>query len=327
MSQKVVPSQATEAEQSSSERRNLRSKYRDLLSDASTRKNEYLAGNTDLLIEDLERANALYKNVSTTTEGVLDSYFLRMSADIGAQRAHQMRVDSAAFDSLDYIEKVRETLYGGSVGNTVDEQQMLGVAPNWEAIGDMATRFSRQAPRFSCIYGPLMTEAKARKARAKRQSDNDGRKSRSATQPEATGNIETIGESDVKRQENQTTKLVLKIHKIIAQVGPINLFELVVNPSSFSQSVENIFYVSFLIRDGKAFIDDESGQPMIEACEPPQQEDYLSGLTKKQIIFSLDHATWRELVDVYNIRSSVIPQRQSTYDENGLSQISLQVPR
>ncbi|KAJ1784394.1 hypothetical protein LPJ59_006368 [Coemansia sp. RSA 2399] len=321
MSQNAAQSLLNDVQQSASERRNLRSQYRSLLSDATTRKNEYLAGNTDLLIEDLERANALYQGVNTTTEGVLDSYFLRLSADIGAQRAHQMRVDNAAFDSLDYIEKVREVLYG-STGNA-DEQQMLGASPNWGAIGDVASQFSRQPPRFSCIYGPLMTEAKARKARVKRQS-LDGKANKGVSQE---ANIEMMGESDVTKQENQTTKLVQKIHSILAHVGPINLFELVINPRSFSQSVENIFYVSFLIRDGKAFIDDESGQPMIEACEPPQQDDYLSGLTKKQLIFSLDYVTWREIADVYSIKKSIIPERQKQLDQNGMSQISSQVPR
>ncbi|KAJ2877526.1 hypothetical protein H4R27_006178, partial [Coemansia aciculifera] len=139
--------------------------------------------------------------------------------------------------------------------------------------------------------------------------------------------IETMGESDVKRQENQTTKLVKTVHKILTQVGPINLFQLVINPASFSQSVENIFYVSFLIRDGRAFIDDQSGQPMIEACEPPQQDDYQSGLTKKQLIFSLDQSTWREIIDVYAIDESIIPSRVARLNASGLSQISSQVPR
>ncbi|KAJ1938365.1 hypothetical protein FBU59_004461 [Linderina macrospora] len=104
---------------------------------------------------------------------------------------------------------------------------------------------------------------------------------------------------DVKKQENQTTKLVRKVHRILAEVGPINLFNLVINPHSFSQSVENIFYVSFLIRDGKAFIDDKSGQPMIEACEPPQQGDYEQGLSKRQLIFSLEQASWKEIVEFH----------------------------
>ncbi|KAI9500492.1 Nse4 C-terminal-domain-containing protein [Coemansia spiralis] len=292
------------------ERRRLRSKYRSLLSDAATRKNEYLSGSTALLLEDLERSNALYDAVSNPAEGVLDSKFLLISADIGAQRAHQMRLDSAAFDSL-------TTSTGCARRCTAHPTP---TSSRWRGSGP--TGRPRQAPRFSCIYGPLMAEAKERRPRVKRQPAKPP-----AASTQQSASIETMGESDVKKQENQTTRLVQKIHKILAQVGPINLFELVINPRSFAQSVENIFYVSFLIRDGKAFIDDESGQPMIEACEPPQQDDYLSGLTKKQLIFSLDVGTWREIIDAYAIADSVIPQRVSERNDQGLSQIASQVLR
>ncbi|KAJ2819618.1 hypothetical protein FBU31_005470 [Coemansia sp. 'formosensis'] len=304
-------------ELSQADRRSLRHNYRNLLSDAVTRKNEYMTDNGSLLLEDLERANSLFGKVDRTPEGLLDSRFLSLSADIGAQRAHQLRIDSAAFDALEYIEKVREGLYAAS-GNA--EEQLV---PNWAAMGNIAARFSRRAPRFSCVYGPLMTEPKERRRiKTGNKRDNAALK---ASRQEAQ--IETMGESDIKRQENQTTKLVKTVHKILTQVGPINLFQLVINPASFSQSVENIFYVSFLIRDGKAFIDDQSGQPMIEACEPPQQDDYQSGLTKKQLIFSLDQSTWREIIDVYAIDGSIIPSRVSKLDANGLSQLSSQVPR
>ncbi|KAJ2015782.1 hypothetical protein GGI01_001913 [Coemansia sp. RSA 376] len=299
------------------DRRSLRHNYRNLLSDAVTRKNEYMTDSGSLLLEDLERANSLFNKVDRTVEGILDSRFLILSADIGAQRAHQLRIDSAAFDALEYIEKVREKLYNP------DEQHIPGSKPNWAAMGNIAARFSRRAPRFSYIYGPLMTEPKERR-RIKTGTKRDNA-ALAASRQEAR--IETMGESDVKRQENQTTKLVKTVHKILREVGPINLFQLVINPTSFSQSVENIFYVSFLIRDGKAYIDDQSGQPMIEACEPPQQDDYQSGLTKKQLIFSLDQATWREIIDVYAIDESIIPSRVARLDASGLSQISSQVPR
>ncbi|KAJ2620342.1 hypothetical protein GGF44_005531, partial [Coemansia sp. RSA 1694] len=226
-------------ELSQAERRSLRHNYRNLLSDAATRKKEYMTDSSgSLLLEDLERANALFSSVDRTVEGILDSRFLILSADIGVQRAHQLRIDSAAFDALEYIEKVREL----HLHNT-----------NWAAVGSIAARFSRRAPRFSCIYGPLMTEPKERR-RAKPGAKRDNAAALNASRQEAQ--IETMGESDVKRQENQTTKLVKTVHKTLTKVGPINLFQLVINPASFSQSVENIFYVSFLIRDGKAFIDD-----------------------------------------------------------------------
>jgi len=46
----------------------------------------------------------------------------------------------------------------------------------------------------------------------------------------------------------------------------INLFKFVVNPEDFAQSVENIFYLSFLIRDGKVALDNKEGEPVICAC-------------------------------------------------------------
>ncbi|KAJ2746323.1 hypothetical protein GGI20_001445 [Coemansia sp. BCRC 34301] len=300
------------------DRRSLRHNYRNLLSDAATRKKEYMTDCTGslLLLEDLERANSLFNSVDRTVEGILDSRFLILSADIGAQRAHQLRIDSTAFDPLEYIEKIRESLYASAGASTTTAK------PNWTHIGSIATSFTRRPPRFSCIYGPLMTEPKERRRITKAVASKRDNPSRHEAQ------IETMGESDVKRQENQTTKLVKAVHKILTHVGPINLFQLVINPESFSQSVENIFYVSFLIRDGKAFIDDQSGQPMIEACEPPQQDDYQSGLTKKQLIFSLDQSTWREIIDVYSIQETIIPSRAAArLGSNGLSQISSQVPR
>lgn len=51
---------------------------------------------------------------------------------------------------------------------------------------------------------------------------------------------------------------------VLEQVEKINLFKLVINPESFAQSVENIFYLSFLIRDAKvAFEISEDDEPLV----------------------------------------------------------------
>ena len=50
----------------------------------------------------------------------------------------------------------------------------------------------------------------------------------------------------------------------------MNIFKFIINPNDFGQSVENLFYLSFLIRDGKcAFsVDEESGEPTISESFP-----------------------------------------------------------
>ncbi|KAF8459730.1 hypothetical protein JB92DRAFT_2779484, partial [Gautieria morchelliformis] len=35
------------------------------------------------------------------------------------------------------------------------------------------------------------------------------------------------------------------------QTGPTNFFWFIINPSDFGKTVENLYYVSFLIREGK----------------------------------------------------------------------------
>lgn len=55
-----------------------------------------------------------------------------------------------------------------------------------------------------------------------------------------------------------------QLEKLLEEAGRINLFRFVVNPHDFAQSVENIFYLSFLIRDGKVALEtDEDGEPII----------------------------------------------------------------
>ena len=55
----------------------------------------------------------------------------------------------------------------------------------------------------------------------------------------------------------------LKEHRITQHGGPV-LFDYVINPHSFGQTVENLFYVSFLIKEGYAGIgSDPDGMPIL----------------------------------------------------------------
>jgi hypothetical protein len=56
----------------------------------------------------------------------------------------------------------------------------------------------------------------------------------------------------------------LQLESILQETGAINLFRFIVNPNDFAQSVENMFYLSFLIRDGKVAMEtSEDGEPII----------------------------------------------------------------
>ena len=54
-----------------------------------------------------------------------------------------------------------------------------------------------------------------------------------------------------------------------ARKEPVNYFRFVTHPRSFSQTIENIFYVAFLVRDGKARLSiGADGQPYLGTALP-----------------------------------------------------------
>jgi non-structural maintenance of chromosomes element 4 len=80
--------------------------------------------------------------------------------------------------------------------------------------------------------------------------------------------------------------MVRLVAQLLRENSPINLFEFVINPTSFSQTIENIFYLSFSIRDARAKIDmDRNGLPIISFVEALDDDEML--IENKQCILEM----------------------------------------
>ncbi|KAJ5573966.1 nuclear protein Qri2/Nse4 [Penicillium hispanicum] len=109
----------------------------------------------------------------------------------------------------------------------------------------------------------------------------------------------------------ETLQDVMDQHNV-ADDGGIPLFRFCINPRSFGQSVENLFYVSFLVRDGTVGLSTDSRQlPTLHSAVPyAPSEAQKKGIQKHQAVFSLDFDTWKQLIDVFRISKSIIPHRE-----------------
>ncbi|KAB5562872.1 Nse4 C-terminal-domain-containing protein [Coniochaeta sp. 2T2.1] len=101
----------------------------------------------------------------------------------------------------------------------------------------------------------------------------------------------------------------------LRDTGGIDMLRFVVNPHSFGQTVENIFYVSFLIRDGyvKLAYDSLTKLPALEHVAGEDSEEAASarrGALRHQSILSIDMPTWKEVIKAFDIREPMIPHRQ-----------------
>ncbi|XP_058527387.1 non-structural maintenance of chromosomes element 4 homolog A isoform X2 [Ochotona princeps] len=95
---------------------------------------------------------------------------------------------------------------------------------------------------------------------------------------------------------------------------PMSFFDFVIDPHSFPRTVENIFHVSFIIRDGFARIRlDQDRLPIIEPVNANEDNEGIEQNTqvRNQGIIALSYRDWEEIVRTFEISEPVIPSSQS----------------
>ncbi|KAL7923370.1 Nse4 C-terminal domain-containing protein [Trichoderma austrokoningii] len=230
---------------------------------------------------------------------------------------------------------VHDRAHEDDSGDVGDEGDMM----NWAHLGHFACLpYIRRPALPEFLLGPLSVEKKARKA-AKRSAPFRPN-SLTETRPEV------LNVDDLAKKESDLTvicgKILQQLYKIQANAqetvadlitddmeedektrlmhqhglrstGGIDLMRFVVNPKSFGQTIENLFYVSFLIRDGRVEIDfDDDGLP---ALAPVDREADDAGTirqstSKHQAILSMDMETWQDIIDTLGLEEPMIEHRQ-----------------
>ena len=235
---------------------------------------------------------------------------------------------------------------------------------NWGWLGRQAcfpNNLRPSVPGF--LLGPLSVQKRARKATQRRERLVK-RDPKDAVRPEElkVQDMEKVENSDLTNLCKNIRKLLattmidgqervweemtedisdedaraLMLKHNVADDEGVPFFHFVVNPNSFGQTVENLFYVSFLIRDGVAgFGNDSNGLPTLRklgvthlfgshanlynsdatdthTAKQIQEEN----ISKHQAVFHLDFETWEEIIDIYDIKESIIPHRQSDEEAN-----------
>lgn len=95
--------------------------------------------------------------------------------------------------------------------------------------------------------------------------------------------------------------------------------ELLFNPKSFTETVENLYHYSFLVKEGKAslkvrdnvVLDEDNGLqldggPIVNAISEEQNK---AAPIPRQAIVSLTMESWKDLIDAYNVKSSDVKHR------------------
>ncbi|MEQ2233724.1 Non-structural maintenance of chromosomes element 4 A [Ilyodon furcidens] len=85
-------------------RREIRSKYRDLINSVQQNREDMLSPSNNKLTEVLEEANKLFKDVRQAREAALDAQLLVVATDLGKEKASQLFSEGSAFDPTAFAE-------------------------------------------------------------------------------------------------------------------------------------------------------------------------------------------------------------------------------
>ncbi|RZB40042.1 EP300-interacting inhibitor of differentiation 3, partial [Asbolus verrucosus] len=263
--------------------------YRELLN-----KVEDIQESEDLSLETVKEIGNIIKKVNVIElesdiseryqhpdETLLDSMVLSSASNILVKCIESVDVDTVSYIPADFADKIMKFV-------APDEEFE---SDNLLMLLDDAHHIIPEVPEYSFVYGTydlsILPQPKQKKSRQKQQQENFVKK-----QPEKVTNLEN--------EEQGIDEIVKVFYDILVQCcdknneQPIKYYDYIIDTSSFSSTVENMFYCSFLVRDGKAHIDlDTKGVPYIKPVKKRELKRFREeGGSNSQVISTITISEW-----------------------------------
>ncbi|XP_035747441.1 non-structural maintenance of chromosomes element 4 homolog A, partial [Egretta garzetta] len=273
---------------------------------------DMLSSRSNRLTEALEEANKLFSGVSRAREAALDAQFLVLASNLGKEKANELHSEMTAFDSLAFAEDLLTFMGINRIEVEENDSDSEGISGGylpsnaWQKLGEETEKYFRRAPSFHYMLGSFKSDPPVPRQRIERQKKTTGGEEKRAMPAQ----LKKMEESHQEATEKEVERILglLQTHFKNDPDTPISFFDLVIDPNSFARTVENIFHVSFIIRDGFARLKlDDDKLPIIEPSKDNKGgEDDRSAAARNQVVISLNHQEWKEIVETYEITEPMI---------------------
>ena len=286
-----------------------RAGYRKLLEDIAENEDNIMdeeTGGTNIL-QYLQNNDELYSAVDAPQEAVMDAVVMKHLSRLARQQAEQMSTNINQFKYEDYSNKLKASM---NVVDRLDQKK-------WVMLGQQVKAMFKRAPPLSYMYGTLDTVPPEPKPKKTRETRN-----KNATKPSQLKETQAAVMTQTEKTVNQTVQIVAHVLKCLVLKwkdngkNPLNYFKFVINPACFGSSIENMFHVSFLIKEGKAEISicPDSGEPLLQPVTKQQQtqtqDDSEDDVPKNQVVMSFSMLEWSALIRKHDIRHTMITALQ-----------------
>jgi non-structural maintenance of chromosomes element 4 len=122
-----------------------------------------------------------------------------------------------------------------------------------------------------------------------------------------------------------------KVRKKLKKNPDVCGVELLFNPKSFTQTVENIFHYSFLVKQGVAGLTIKNERKITDGVTIPagpsvvyhKADGVAPSVLPKQAIVSLTMKDWRDMIQAYGVQRSDVPHRTGSKFQHDTSATGL----
>ncbi|GAU23417.1 hypothetical protein TSUD_331150 [Trifolium subterraneum] len=261
-------------------RRNLRSRYLAVKNLINGDERENIAKtDSEVFGSIISEIENLHQSVTTTREQVADAQaLLDITKSLGVSvKAHS----SGGLTPSAFVTHILEKF--GQRGGTSSSRKNSRNSIAWNDIGVAVSSAFGGAYGCSTVIGPMDAKLKQRRVRRKR-----------SVKPTELARPEQLVEGS-RNERNDTDKNMLTMFNILRKNKLVKLENLVLSRNSFAQTVENLFTLSFLVKDGRAEIKvDKAGCHLVS----PRNAPAAKSVTSKQVamshfVFRLDYNDWK----------------------------------
>ncbi|EFC47067.1 hypothetical protein NAEGRDRAFT_78941 [Naegleria gruberi] len=206
------------------------------------------------------KMKAMEKNIVHAREGALESALFEQLSKHSIQQLKAITLGKE-WDPTDFLIKLDEKFgkQRGGTRSSRDDSEDATYDIDWNSVGSSVTHIFKRTPTVTFMHGPLSTERKERKKKERTKRTRD----------EVTEEKQAE-EFNEQSKEDATTRAVGKLFKTMksnlkkrkGNEQQLSLPDIVVDPTSFCHTIENIFYFSFLVKEGKVSLelDKKDGQ-------------------------------------------------------------------
>ncbi|KAJ0250352.1 Non-structural maintenance of chromosomes element 4 A [Hirschfeldia incana] len=287
-----------EQEQGISDRRILRSQYLSLIHKISDSKDDLTRVDSDKFSRIFSEFENLHQKVQKPREQVADAEaFLDIANTImSSVKSHSA---TTGVSPAEFVNALVNTFGQASLG--VDDTAPP-VSMKWKDLGLAVCSTVFVSCGCSTMLGPMDTELKERKRAVYRKRTKPGE----GVRPDEVDDTQSEEKTD-------TDKNMAIMFNILGQKKRVRLENLVLNRRSFAQTVENLFALSFLAKDGRVeIIVDKNGSHFALPRNAPAANLVMSGeVIYNHFVFRFDFKDWKLMSEMVPMGEELMPHREA----------------